>query len=98
MANAHKDGMELEVPVLPLRDAVAFPHTTGPYAVNRPRSLALVEALPSDEGMRTVVLVLQRNAADPDPAVRDLYDVGTLARVLHVAPVRQDGRAYVLLA
>jgi ATP-dependent Lon protease len=93
-----KGSVKLEVPVLPLRDAVAFPHTTGPFAVNRPRSIALVDALPSDDSARTVALVLQRNPSELDPGVRDLHPIGTLARILHVSPLRQDGRGYVLLA
>src|SRR5262249_6401568 len=77
---------------------VAFPHTTRPFAINRPRSLSLVEHLPDEETSRVIVIVLQRSADDPDPGVADLHPVGTLARVLHVVPMADDGRGYALLA
>src|SRR5215813_10925300 len=90
--------IELEAPVLPSREVVAFPHTTRPFAINRPRSLALVEHLPDEETQRVIVIVLQRSAEDPDPGLADLHPVGTLARVLHVVPMADDGRGYALLA
>jgi ATP-dependent Lon protease len=90
--------IELEAPVLPSREVVAFPHTTRPFAINRPRSLALVEHLPDEETSRVIVIVLQRSADDQDPGVSDLHPVGTLARVLHVVPMADDGRGYALLA
>jgi ATP-dependent Lon protease len=97
--NHGRESARLEVPVLPLRDAVAFPHTTAPFAVNRSRSVALVEHLPADDAARTVVLALQHEPGEPDPGLTQLHTFGTLARVLHVAPVGQEGqRGYVLLA
>jgi ATP-dependent Lon protease len=98
MADGSTRGLKLEVPVLPLRDAVSFPHATGPYSVGRPRSIRLVEALPSDESERVAVLVLQRSQADEDPAIADLHPVGTLARILHVSQVRRGGPGYAVLA
>jgi ATP-dependent Lon protease len=97
--NQGRESARLEVPVLPLRDAVAFPHTTAPFAVNRSRSVALVEHLPADDAARTVALALQHEPGEADPGLAELYTTGTLARVLHVAPVGQEGqRGYVLLA
>ncbi|HEY8924631.1 MAG TPA: endopeptidase La [Polyangia bacterium] len=89
----------LDVPVLPLRSTVAFPHTTAPYAFNHGRSLAAIEHLPGDDSSRMVAFALQRDPAEPDPRVGQLHPVGTLARVLHAAPAGEDGRrGYVLLA
>jgi ATP-dependent Lon protease len=97
--NQGRESARLEVPVLPLRDAVAFPHTTAPFAVNRSRSVALVEHLPADDAARTVALALQYEPGEADPGLGQLHTIGTLARVLHVAPVGQEGqRGYVLLA
>jgi ATP-dependent Lon protease len=89
----------LAVPILPMRDSVAFPHTTGPIAVNRPRSRKLVENLPSDDPSRIVGLFLQRDATEVDPSFDHLHPIGTLARVLHVASVGAgDPNGYVVLA
>lgn len=81
----------IELPVLPLREVVAFPQTTRSFNVGRPRSVRLVEALPSSEPDRRVALVLQRNPDDVDPGLGDLYQVGTLAQVVHVARARREG-------
>src|SRR5438105_4849998 len=91
-------GAQLELPVLPLRDVVAFPHATRPIQVARPRSTRLVEALPKQDADRVVALVLQRRPSDEDPGIGDLFRTGTLARVLRVDPVRRGGAGYVLLA
>jgi ATP-dependent Lon protease len=68
-----------EVGLIPLRDAVIFPHLVAPLVIGRPKSLVLVdEAVAGD---RVVGLVVQRNDKD-DPEVEDLYSVGTAAVIL----------------
>src|SRR5207237_1172434 len=37
------------LPLLPLKNAVVFPHVLVPLAVGRPRSLALIEQLPAGD-------------------------------------------------
>ena len=72
----------LELPVLPLRGMIVFPHMAAPLFVGRERSLAaLQEALDRED--HGVVLVAQVNARTNEPNARDLYDVGTLAAVTH---------------
>jgi ATP-dependent Lon protease len=87
----------IELPVLPLREVVAFPQTTRSFAVGRLRSVRLVESLPSGEAERRVALVLQRNPVDDDPGLGDLYQVGTLAEVVHVARARREGPGYLVV-
>ncbi len=73
------------VPVLPLRDSVLFPHATAPFTVARASSLRLLESLAGEE--KQVVLVAQRDPRQEEPELKDLYEVGTLARVLNVGAV-----------
>lgn len=80
------------VPVLPLRTGALFPHTVVPFAVGRPRSLALVRTLgPGD----VIVTFSQRDPKTIDPTDADLYEIGTLARVKTVE--RKEGGEYMLV-
>ena len=66
--------------VLPLRNSVLFPHAVMPISVGRRKTLALIEsALERD---MPVVVVSQKDAAVDDPGADDLYEYGTLARIL----------------
>ncbi|HVE69350.1 MAG TPA: endopeptidase La [Solirubrobacteraceae bacterium] len=71
------------LPVLPLRDSVAFPETVTPLAVGQPRSIQLVnDAL---GGNRMLVMVASREPELESPSPEQLYDVGvagTIARML----------------
>jgi ATP-dependent Lon protease len=67
--------------VLPLRNSVLFPHAVMPISVGRRKTLALVEnALEHD---LPIVVVSQREASVDEPAPpEDLYEEGTVARIL----------------
>src|SRR4051812_8335303 len=67
------------LPVLPLRETVAFPDTLTPLAVGQPRSIELVnDAL---AGNRMLVMVASRNPELETPGPADLYDVGVVATI-----------------
>jgi ATP-dependent Lon protease len=70
------------LPVLPLRDTVAFPRTTLPLFVRRAASVAAIDAAVA--GARVAVAVAQRRPETEAPARDDLYQVGTLVRVLQI--------------
>ncbi|MFO0548206.1 MAG: endopeptidase La [Polyangiaceae bacterium] len=83
------------VPILPLRNSVLFPMSVVPINVGRPRSVRLVEELLGRE--RAVVGVLSQQSAEVDePTFRDLYSVGTLARVVKVIRLGQGNYSVVL--
>jgi len=65
----------LEYPLLPVRDTVVFPHMVTPLFVGRDRSIKAVEAAISDDS--TLVVVAQRDPEIQDPAIEDLYTIGT---------------------
>jgi ATP-dependent Lon protease len=87
---------ELEsVPILPLRNSVLFPMSVVPINVQRARSVRLVEDLLGRE--RAVVGVVSQRSADVDePTFRDLFEVGTLARVVKVIRLGQNNYSVVL--
>ena len=84
----------LELPVLPLRDVVVFPHMVIPLFVGRDKSIrALDIAMESD---KRILLVAQKSAETDDPAAADLHEIGTLAHVLQLLKL-PDGTIKVLV-
>jgi len=83
-----------EVPVLPLRDVVVYPHMVIPLFVGRDKSIkALDSAMASD---KQILLIAQKNADVDDPAVGDLHSIGTLANILQLLKL-PDGTVKVLV-
>ncbi|WP_394850212.1 endopeptidase La [Pendulispora brunnea] len=83
------------VPILPLRNSVVFPASVVPINVGRARSVRLVEDLLGQE--RAVVgIVSQRDAEVDEPAFGDLYEVGTVARVVKVIRLGPSNYSVVL--
>ncbi|MFM2245562.1 MAG: hypothetical protein RL071_1636 [Pseudomonadota bacterium] len=72
--------LPLNLPVLPLRDLLVFPHMAAPLVIGRPRTRAALQA--AWAGDRRVLLVTQRSAAVAEPTLGDVYPVGVVARVL----------------
>ncbi len=83
-----------DVPVLPLRDVVVYPHMVMPLFVGREKSVrALDSAMAND---KQILLVAQKRADVDDPVVKDLYAVGTLANILQLLKL-PDGTVKVLV-
>ncbi|MCF7223446.1 endopeptidase La [Marilutibacter chinensis] len=84
----------LDLPVLPLRDVVVFPHMVIPLFVGRDKSIrALDVAMEAD---KRILLVAQKSAETDDPGADDLYATGTLAQVLQLLKL-PDGTIKVLV-
>jgi ATP-dependent Lon protease len=66
------------LPVLPVRDTVLFPHAVLPLTVGRESSVQLINSLGED---KTIIVVAQREARVDSPQPVDLYAIGTLAVV-----------------
>src|SRR5271169_5888526 len=82
------------LPVLPLRNAVFFPHQVTPLSVGRGASIRAIEEAARDEGF--LVVVAQNDGEVETPREKDIYWVGTLARVLKVFTLA-DGTRNVLV-
>ena len=84
----------LDLPVLPLRDVVVYPHMVIPLFVGRDRSIkALDIAMAAD---KQILLIAQKSPDVDDPGQADLYPVGTLATVLQLLKL-PDGTIKVLV-
>ncbi len=83
-----------ELPMLPLRDVVVFPHMVIPLFVGRPKSIKALEA--AMEGDRKIMLVAQKTAAKDDPTVGDMFAVGCVSTILQMLKL-PDGTVKVLV-
>lgn len=91
---AELPSLEMELPLLPLRDVVVFPQMVIPLFVGRPKSIRALEAA-MEEG-KHIMLVAQKNAAKDEPNATDLYTLGTIASVLQMLKL-PDGTVKVLV-
>lgn len=84
----------LDLPLLPLRDVVVFPHMVIPLFVGRPKSIKALEA--AMEAERRIMLVAQKAAAKDEPLVSDMFDVGCVSTILQMLKL-PDGTVKVLV-
>ena len=82
------------VPLLPLRDVVVYPHMVIPLFVGRSKSIAALDAAMS--GDKQIFLVAQKSAADDDPDIEQIYEVGSLSNILQLLKL-PDGTIKVLV-
>ena len=75
-----------EVPILPVRDTVLFPHGLLPISVGRPASVALVRGLGEN---RHIGIIAQLDARADSPAPNELHNVGTLVLIHKIVPMRE---------
>ncbi len=85
--NNHEFKLPDVIPILPVRNAVAYPGTVTPLAIGRQKSrLLIVETTPNES---IIGLVTQRNPETDDPDFDGIYAVGTAATVLKVIKMPQ---------
>lgn len=84
----------IELPLLPLRDVVVYPHMVIPLFVGREKSIEALESAMSAD--KRILLLAQKNPADDDPAPDALYQMGTVASVLQLLKL-PDGTVKVLV-
>jgi ATP-dependent Lon protease len=83
-----------ELPLLPIRDAVYFPHMIFPLFAGREKSVrALDEAMARD---RMILLVAQKEIGTDDPTPDDIYKVGLVANIMQITKV-PDGTVRLVL-
>ena len=76
------------MPVLALRGLAVFPDQTIHFEVGRKKSvLALEDAMKQDQ---TLLLIPQKDIAVDDPGEKDLYTIGTVARIKQILKGQSD--------
>ena len=84
----------LDLPLLPLRDVVVFPHMVIPLFVGRPKSIKALEL--AMEAERRIMLVAQKTAAKDEPSATDMFEVGCVSTILQMLKL-PDGTVKVLV-
>jgi len=78
-----------QIPVLPVRDTVLFPHAVLPLTVGRESSIQLIESLGEE---RAIIVTAQLDPRLDSPKPDDLHSVGTLATVHKVVRMPNQSR------
>ena len=84
----------IELPLLPLRDVVVFPHMVIPLFVGRPKSIKALEV--AMEAGKGILLIAQKSAVKDEPEAEDLYNIGCVANILQMLKL-PDGTVKVLV-
>jgi ATP-dependent Lon protease len=88
-------GRHLEpLAVLPLRNVVFFPGQIMPLFVGRPSSVRLIEE--AGRSQSSVLVVTQKDPTIDIPSATDLYDTGTVVRVVKIYPMPDGSKSVVV--
>lgn len=83
-----------KLPVLPIRNTVLFPGVVLPITVGRTKSIRLVKK--AYRGDRIIGVIAQKNGKNEEPKFKDLYEVGTIAKILKMI-VLPDGNTTIII-
>jgi ATP-dependent Lon protease len=83
-----------QVPLLPLRELIVFPHEVYPIFVGRQKSIKALEAAEAQK--KPILLAAQKDARVAEPGPDDIYAVGTLGVVVQLLRL-PDGTVKALL-
>jgi ATP-dependent Lon protease len=72
-----------ELPILPLRNTVAFPFTIIPLSIGISRSIKLIED--AQQADHLIGLVAMKDPQIEEPLPGQVYEVGSIARIERVA-------------
>ncbi|MCX5818953.1 MAG: endopeptidase La [Deltaproteobacteria bacterium] len=92
--NGDRSSVTMDIPLLPLRDVVVFPHMIVPLFVGRERSIAALESAMKDE--KEIFMVAQKSAHKDDPGEDEIYRIGTIGIIIQLLRL-PDGTVKVLV-
>lgn len=77
------------LPILPLRNSVFFPGAVMPITVGRNKTISLIEDAINSKGF--VGIVTQKSHTVDDPNIKDIYSIGSIARIIKVSRSGKSG-------
>jgi len=83
-----------QLPILPIRDSVAFPNTIMPLSVGREKSKRIIEKAVIGDKLIGVVTQLDKNTEDPSQ--KDIYRVGTVCIILKMLTIPDGTQSIVV--
>ncbi|MTI21479.1 endopeptidase La [Fulvivirga sp. RKSG066] len=89
-----KEDLPEELAILPIRNTVLFPGVVIPITVGRQKSIKLVKK--AYKGDRIIGVVAQKNVKTEDPALEDIYNIGTVAKIIKML-VLPDGNTTIII-
>ncbi|TXK51548.1 endopeptidase La [Pontibacter qinzhouensis] len=92
--NVSTEDLPDELPILAVRNTVLFPGVVLPITVSRKKSVRLVRK--AHKGDKTIGVVAQKNMTSDEPAAEDLFEVGTVAKILKML-VLPDGNTTIII-
>ena len=90
----NKEDVPEVLPILPLRNTALFPGVVIPITAGRDKSIQLIKE--ANKGNKIIGVVAQKNEAVEDPTIKDIYKVGTVARILRMLKM-PDGNTTVII-
>lgn len=90
----NKEDIPEILPILPLRNTVLFPGVVIPITAGRDQSIKLIKE--ANNGNKTIGVVAQKNELTEHPGADDIYQIGTVARILKILKM-PDGNTMVVL-
>lgn len=90
------EGIDIDklIPIIPLKDVVVFPNMVVPLFIGREKSIVALDAAAAKDNM--VILLSQKNPQDNEVTPYNIYEIGTLAKILQVIKL-PDGTKKVLI-
>ncbi len=90
------NGVEIpgEIALLPLRNTVLFPGVVLPITVGRDKSIKAVND--AYKGDKLIGVVAQTDSNVEDPAIKDLEDIGTVARIVKLIKMPDGGTTIII--
>ncbi|WP_407527228.1 endopeptidase La [Lacibacter sp. MH-610] len=82
------------LPLLPLRNTVLFPGVVLPITVGRDKSIQAVNEAYKDQ--KLIGVVAQKDSNVEDPAVTDLEDIGTVAKIIKLIKMPDGGTTVII--
>jgi ATP-dependent Lon protease len=82
------------LPILPLRNTVLFPGVVIPITAGRDKSIKLIND--ANKGSKVIGVVSQKDENIEDPVAKDIYNKGTVARILKVLKM-PDGNTTIII-
>ncbi|MBS1754806.1 MAG: endopeptidase La [Ferruginibacter sp.] len=92
--SADEQAVPAEIPILALRNTVLFPGVVLPITVGRDKSIkAVTDAYKAD---KLIGVVAQKDSNVEEPAVSDLEDIGTVAKIAKLIKMPDGGTTIII--
>jgi ATP-dependent Lon protease len=90
------NGIEVpaEIALLPLRNTVLFPGVVLPITVGRDKSIKAVND--AYKGNKLIGVIAQKDSTVEDPAVKDLEQIGTIAKIVKLIKMPDGGTTIII--